>query len=241
MGKFNFIFHYYCVAIFCFSCSTQTEAQQNTNQNFSNSQPQTNIINSDVKNEVDTSKWKTYTDAKNGFSFQYPPDLILRKNGGNVRLYHFIKYRYQDPCDMSSENPPTLDRLIDFDVAFAVVKKDFAKVLKANENLEETPFDIPQLSGKIEGKSVRHTFEFCGYYEYFYPLRENETLIIKDQIAGYLYEMAYSEAKKTDAWKNPNVIKPEMQATILAKILESFKVSQKKNNSERQNKQLWWK
>ncbi|MGI9035602.1 MAG: hypothetical protein ACR2GD_06140, partial [Pyrinomonadaceae bacterium] len=172
-------------------------------------------------------EWKIYADKKNGFSFRYPPNLILQKKGGKVRLYHFTKYRYQDPCDMRSENPPFLDKLIDFDVTFEIVKKDFASLVEEFQDMEEAPFKIAKLMGKVEGKSVKRTFEFCGSYEYFYPFKKNKSLVIEDKIPGYLYELAYSEAKKTKAWKNPNVIKPEESALILSKILESFNIPQK--------------
>lgn len=214
---------------FCFSCSVQTEAQKNINNtsgqaNQNTNQTKSSSDNSTVKDDIDTSQWKTYKDAKNSYSFRYPPNLTVQKKGGKIRLYHFIKYRYQDPCDMSSDNPPFLNKLVDFDVTFKVAEKDFANLVKELQDKEEAPFEIAKLTGKVEGKSVNHTFEFCGSYEYIYPFKQNKSLIIEDQIAGYLDEKAYSEAKKTDAWKNPNVIKPEESARILAKILENFKI-----------------
>lgn len=219
---YAFIFVIVILTALCFSCSAQTEAQKNTKQNIKS--PQTSNKNSAAENEIDISEWKTYKDSKNGFSFRYPANLIVQRKGGKVRLYHFIKYRYQDPCDMSSENSPFLNKLIDFDVTFEVINKDFTKLVKELQDTEEAPFEIPKLSGNVEGKSISHTFEFCGSYEYIYPFKKNKSLTIEDQINGYLSELAYSEARKTDAWKNPNVIKPEESARILKEILENFKI-----------------
>ncbi len=45
---------------------------------------------------IDISGWKIYKDAKNGFSFRYPPNLTVQRKGSTVRLYHFIKYANQE-------------------------------------------------------------------------------------------------------------------------------------------------
>ncbi|MGI9035225.1 MAG: hypothetical protein ACR2GD_04200, partial [Pyrinomonadaceae bacterium] len=114
----------------CFSCSAQSEAQKNVNETFN--QTNQDIVQaqpspadkSPVKNKIDTSEWKIYADKKNGFSFRYPPNLILQKKGTKVRLYHFINFKYQDPCD-GRDNPPMQKKLVDFDLTLKVVNKSF--------------------------------------------------------------------------------------------------------------------
>lgn len=223
------------LVILCFSCSARTEAQRNIEETFNQNQTNNNKVSlpdklqdtlqSDAAKEIDTSKWKTYKDVKNGYSFRYPSNLTLQKKGDKIRLYHFIKYHYQEPCGFE-EDSPFLDKLIDFDVTFKIANKDFSTADWGEYGLL-SPSERPKLAGTIEGKHYMKASHFCGYYEYIYPFKKSKSLIVEDQIIGYLYKLAYSEAEKTDAWKNPNVIKPEDSALILGEIIESFEISQK--------------
>ena len=212
---------------FCISCSAQTEAQKNikpaTNQiNQNKTQVPLSPSKPTVTKEIDISRWKIYRDTKNGFSFRYPPNLILQKKGNIVRLYHFIKYRYQEPCGFEEESA-FLEKLIDFDVTFRIANKDFSKEDWGDYGML-SPSERPKLAGTVEGKYYMKTSHFCGHYEYIFPFKQSKSLIIEHQITGYLYKMAYSEAEKTKAWNNPDVIKPEEAASILGKIIESFEI-----------------
>lgn len=212
--------------ILCLSCTTQTEAQKNvnqsSNQNVNTAEAQTSNNDSAVKNEVDTSKWRTYKDTKNGYSFRYPPNLILQKKGGKVRLYHFINFKHQDPCDMRN-GPPFLNKLIDFDVTFEVVNKNVDRAI------DDLPLsDYPQsaawkLAGTIEGKSIRQTIELCGNDAYIFPFKTNKSLVITDEIISLFSGFDGTSEQVAKALRHPSVIKPEMSAKIVENIFSSFK------------------
>ena len=44
--------------------------------------------------EVDTKDWKTFTDVKQGYSFQYPEKLSLTTDGEYVRLFRKVPYDF---------------------------------------------------------------------------------------------------------------------------------------------------
>lgn len=231
------------VSAFCFSCAVQTEAQKNTN----NASVQTNRTessndNGTVVKNAEAARWKTYKDPKNNFSFRYPPTLALQKKGGNVRLYHSIKFRYQDPCD-ERDNAPVLNKLIDFDIAFKVVNKDYNTVIreknggsavadnapngagepansqkKIDEDFEEGDFTEV---GNLKGKFFWLAVEGCGGYEYVYPLGTGKSLVLRQEDISIFNHANSTGGADARALKNPNVISPARQNEIVRQILET--------------------
>lgn len=211
----------YLLTMYSISCSAQTGALSNSsNPQLSSNQtpvvsPQGNRAESEP---LDTSKWKKYVDKKNGYSFLYPPNLILQKKGSLVRLYHFIKFRNQEPCDNRS-NPPLRAKLIDFDITFEIVNKGFESKDWETSGTQ-VPFEMPKLKRDVAGRSNWYAYDGCGEYEYIYPFKENQSLVIKEQIIGFFSPIAGNEANIKKALQNPALIKNS--ADIRNRIIESF-------------------
>jgi len=211
--------------VLCLSCTTQTEAQKNLNQSSNQTvnaaEAQTSKNDSAVKNEVDTSKWKTYKDTKNGFSFRYPPNLILQKKSDKVRLYHSFKFPHQDPCD-KRDNTPVLKNLTDFDITLKVVNKNFQTYKWAEYDREsEIKFGKTHAGGKI----VSHAYDGCGYDEYIYPFKNAKSFVLEYQITG-LFSPIYTDFPgASEALRQPDLIKNEEK--LIKAILGSFEFAKK--------------
>lgn len=76
--------------------------------------------------EEQTRAWKTYQYPSSDFTFRYPQNLVLSREGSRIKLQHSIKFKHLDPCDYS-DNARSLSRLVDFAVSFELVSKDNEK------------------------------------------------------------------------------------------------------------------
>ena len=204
--------------IFCFSCTTHTEAQKNSNQPTNiNTNPVE--VSDDFKEppvEIDTSKWKTYKDQKNRYSFRYPSNLILQKKKNGVRLYHYINFKHQDPCD-GRDGPPFKKDLIDFDILFKVVNKSFNSY-KWEQYDKEADF---RLGGLESGKMVSKGYDGCGIDEFIYPLDKTSTFIAEQKVIGLFSAINSSLPETKDALAHPDLLKNELE--VMRLIIESFK------------------
>ncbi len=66
-----------------------TETQQTNTQT-----PPVNTQANNSSSQVDTSNWKTYTNTKQGYSFQYPKELYLDTSNTTVRLFRKVPYDF---------------------------------------------------------------------------------------------------------------------------------------------------
>lgn len=215
--KLSLIFTVTALTISCFSCSTQTEAQRNTNQNSDNIQPQANGNDSDIKNKIDISNWKTYKDTKNGFSFQYPSNLTLQKRKGEVRLFHTVDFEHQDPCD-GRDNPPIQKKLVDFDLRIKIVNQSFQN-RKWEESDQDAEVKLSRANQTAEGKIVSHGYDGCGYDEYVFPFGNNRSFVMERQIIG-LFSPIYADFPRAkEARALPDLL--ENEEAIIKEILES--------------------
>ena len=203
--------------IFCFSCTTQTEAQKNSRQPTNVNTNPVEVINepAELPIEIDTSKWKTYTDPKNRYSFRYPSNLILQKKKNGVRLYHYINFKHQDPCD-GRDGPPFKKNLIDFDILFKVVKKSYSSY-KWRQYDKDT--DI-RLGGLESGKMISKGYDGCGIDEFIYPLDKTRTFVAEQKVIGLFSAVNSSLPESKEALAHPDLLKNELEMMRL--ILESF-------------------
>lgn len=198
------------------ACSAQTEAQKEIEQNSPDNQLQKKG-DTNTEKQIRTSEWKIYKDSKSGFSFHYPPNLILqKKRNGTIRLYHTVDFNHQDPCD-GRDKPPVLKKLVDFDLTLKVTNGNFYKRKFTDDDTDaETEF------GKLnrEGKVIEHSYDGCGYYEYVFPFGENKSIVLEHQIVG-LFSPIYTAFPGAEAARRlPDLIKSDK--IIIKGILESF-------------------
>lgn len=203
------------MTILCFSCSAQTEVPKTVNQDKTIQTDSSKNVSS-VKNEIDTSNWKIYKDTKNGYSFRYPPNLTIQKKKNEVRLFHTVNFKHQDPCDGRDE-PPMQEKLVDFDLTFKTVKKSFQN-RKWEESDQNAEFKLGKLNA--EGKIKSHSYDGCGYDEYIFPFGANESFIMERQIIG-MFSPVYTDFPGVQEAKNLLDLL-ENEDNIIKEILESF-------------------
>jgi hypothetical protein len=157
------------------------------------------------------SDWKTYTNTKDGYSFQYPTKLSLITSGGEVRLVHTISFKnYDGGCDMvgNAELSETLD---DFNIDFAIVA---SKVVP--------PYvDGTYNKGSIKGDWAYSGAEGCGQTVYYFPISGNRTLLVTKQELQVLSPVVSAEVRNK-VLAVPGVISHEEANSIIEKILSTF-------------------
>lgn len=216
--KLSLVFTIIAAAVSCFSCSVKTEAQKNTNQNSGTAQTQTNGNNSEVKNAIDTSNWKTYKNAGDGFSFKYPAALIVQKKAREVRLYHTVDFTHRDPCDGRDE-PPMQKKLVDFDLRIKIENKSFQS-RKWEEEDRDAEIKLGAANQNAAGKIVSRGYDGCGFDEYVFPFGNNKTFVMRRQIIG-LFSPIYGDFPGAkEARQLPDLLENEDE--IIRGILESF-------------------
>lgn len=170
----------------------------------------------DVSN-VDTSKetnsdFKTYTNTKFGYSFEYPSKLSISVLDDVVSLSHNIPFENRDGgCDMRGDAELS-ETLEDFGISIRVVAG------KANPPYVDGTYS----KGELAGEWVYMGAEGCGVSDYYFPITGNRTLIVTKNEIQILSPVVTSEVR-AKVLAVPGVITYEESKTILDQILSSFK------------------
>jgi hypothetical protein len=188
----------------------------------SNSGSQERNIADKISDKEDTSTWNTYQDQSTVFTFRYPQNLVLSREGNGLKLRHSIKYKHLDPCDYS-DNTKSLPRLVDFELGLEVVNErtSIDPDLKQSNDGDFGGTTIGHLKGEFERISV----EGCGEYRYRFPLAGDRTLIVRREIIGIFSPTAQKFVDKKTVLKQPGVIKPEEEERLFKAILSTLKLA----------------
>ena len=136
--------------------------------------------------EISTSEWKTYTNSKDGYSFEYPSKLSASSNNGEVYLSHSIPFdNYDGGCDMKgdSELSKTLN---DFGMSVQVI----------SGKLTPPYVDGTYSKGELSGIWAYKGAEGCGNTEYYFPISNNRTLIITKEEIQVLSPIVSAEVRE---------------------------------------------
>jgi hypothetical protein len=184
-----------------------------------------------VKNE--TKDWKIYQYKKPGFEIRYPADVLkISKEGEKVILTHSIPFEHVNPCDFVGD-APLLKELTDFRVALETISKSFKETIRANESysiilnylindtLRIEPGFIDKMSiGELNGYRIAEGVEDCGFFAYYFPLDQNNTLKVE---RSFITELQPIIRDYKEYLKLPGIIPPGEEEQLFSQILSSFK------------------
>lgn len=138
-------------------------------------------------NQIDNG-YMEYSDSN--IYFKYPKNLLVSKNEEIVSIFHDIPFKNTGACDMEGDET-IYPKLTDLDIQiqrFDTPLVDTVKNLSpyipeenfVNGELQENPGFIDKVTiGSFSGFSIYEGAEGCGYTTYYFPISENQTLVVK--------------------------------------------------------------
>ena len=176
------------------------------------------VVNPPVGEETVTenNSTKTYTDPKNGYSFQYPAKLSLVTTADGVNLSHTIPFEnHNGGCDLrgDSELSKTLG---DFDLSIQVIEGE----------IKPAYIDGKYSKGVLTGSWSYMGAEGCGQTKYIFPITGGKTLVVMKSEIQILSDVV-SPDTKAKVLAVPGVISQQEAKLIVDQILSSFKFTSK--------------
>lgn len=187
---------------------------QQTNQT-----QQTNTQTPPVNTQINNTNWKTYTDKKYGYSFQYPEKLSLTSSGEVLYLLHSIPFdNYAGGCDMKG------------DARLSKTLNDFNLSIKIISGEADPPYvDGSYSKGVLNGKWAYMGAEGCGKTSYYFPITGGRTLVVTKSEIQMLSPVVSPDVREK-ILAVPGVISYEESKVILDQILSTFKITPKVSN-----------
>lgn len=160
----------------------------------------------------ETANWKTYTNTKQGYSFQYPKKLSLSTSGEVVNLSHSIPFEnHAGGCDMKGDSELS-KTLGDFNLSINIVSSEV-----------NPPYvDGNYSKGILNGKWSYMGVEGCGQTNYYFPISGNRTLIVTKAQVQMLSGVASADIR-AKILAVPGVISNNESEIIFGQILSTFK------------------
>lgn len=170
--------------------------------------------------QVNTSSWKTYSNAS--LSFQYPTLLSLKQDNDTVTLSHSIAYKHYDFGDMKGDQPP-LERFTDFYISFKVFNKNLKELVQSSaypgwDYVSKNSFKF----GSFEGFRITEGVEGSGKDVYYFSISSNKTLVIDRAL---IPELTPFNGEYQTYLNLPGIIPPPQAEEFFTKILTSLKVN----------------
>ncbi len=172
--------------------------------------------------------------STNGIAFTYPTKLSLTDTDEMITLHHKIPYKNTGGCDMMGDEK-TYDTLTDFHVTFRIASTSLIQTVRnmssyipkenfEGDTLKVTPGFIDSFeAGELQGFAIYEGAEGCGYTTYYFPIRNNKTLIIqKESIQALSGVRGNAEIEKILAV--PGAISKEESENIFINILNSLTI-----------------
>lgn len=158
-----------------------------------------------------------YSNEQYGFSFDYPKTLTLENIQNGFSLSHSIPYKHLDFCNM--KDATTLDSVTDFNLVGEIKTGKVEDVIKSDNFSDVTSLQNKVSFGQLSGYLLSMGAEGCGVDEYYFSLKDNNTLIIKNYWVGELSEI---NAEKEKYLALNGIILPQKNKEFLSGILNSF-------------------
>lgn len=177
-----------------------------------------------------TAGLKTYNSNLYGFMFEYPNVLTLKSTDNEFSLYHSVPFKHSDPCNL--KDGASIDVITDFNITGTIENGNINDVLRS-ANYYGINFDsngkpvIDENSGVKEFKNVNligYIYsmgnEGCGVDVYYFSLKNNKTLVLRDLWVG---EFSPANGYTGQYDKLAGVILPDKHSVYLNQILSTFK------------------
>jgi len=179
----------------------------------------------------ETANWKTYTNTKLGYSFQYPEKLYLDTPTitDSVFLSHQIPFENRDGgCDMKG------------DAELSKTLTDFGMSISIVSGTKNPPYvDGNYSKGILNGKWAYMGAEGCGQTNYYFPISDNRTLVVEEAQVQMLSGSATPETR-AKLLAVPGVISNEESKTIFDQILSTFKFLNSDTTAENMTVQVYF-
>jgi hypothetical protein len=177
----------------------------------------------------------TYKNSSLGISFSYPKILTASTTSEMVVLHHEVPFVHHDYCDFKGEIDTTINTLTDFNVSFRIKNKNLVDTMKElspyipqenfiNDMVIESPGFIDKFSvGNLSGYKIFEGAEGCGQTTYYFPLSNNKTLIVQEELIT-VFTGAIDVENMDKALAVPGVINKEKSGEIFTSILSTLKI-----------------
>lgn len=178
---------------------------------------------------------KTYRNASLGIYFSYPKTLTASTTSDMVELHHDIPFTNNGDCDMIGDEK-TYERLTDFHMSLQTLNKNLVDTMKTlspyipeenfvNGEVVESPGFIDRYSaGSFSGFAIYEGAEGCGQVTYYFPIKNNNTLVIRKASIQALNPSVRSEENINAVLAVPDVISNEKSEEIFNEILKTLEV-----------------
>jgi hypothetical protein len=176
-----------------------------------------------------------YKSKNFGLEFAYPKEIVITENTKEISLNHSIPFKNYG-CDMKGDGI-SYDKLSDFGVSIKFYNKSLVDTAKlessflTSENfsgskLVVSPGYIDSYKvGSFDGYSIYTGVEGCGYTNYYLPISNVKTLVVKrNQVQEFSGIVTPDVKEKVLAV--PGVISKEKADLIFNQILTSIKFNQ---------------
>jgi uncharacterized protein YxeA len=176
----------------------------------------------------------TYKNSSLNISFNYPKILTASTTNGVIVIHHDIAYENKGDCDMMGDEK-TYPRLTDFKVTIQKIKMGLIPTMKdlspyipqenfVNNAVVPSPgfIDIFKV-GNLDGFAIYEGAEGCGQTTYYFPIGNNETLVITKASIQILSGVVAKD-KMNEVLAVPGVISKEKSEAIFDSILETLKI-----------------
>ncbi len=176
----------------------------------------------------------TYRNTTLGISFRYPKILNTSVADGKVVLLHDIPFENTGECDMMGEET-IYPRLTDFRVTMQKMNKSLVDTMKTvspyipqenfvNDQVVESPGFIDKFSvGTLKGYAIYEGAEGCGQTTYYFPIKDDQTLII-GKASIQILSGIFSDNREKEVLAVPGVISREESNQIFLSILQTLKI-----------------
>lgn len=174
----------------------------------------------------------TYRNSALGISFKYPKILTASATDGTITLFHDIPFENTGECDMMGEDT-IYPRLTDFRVTMEKMNKGLVDTMKTkspyipqenfvNNQVVESPGFIDKFSvGTLNGYAIYEGAEGCGQTTYYFPVKNDQTLIVGKASIQILSGVVSNE-KALEVLAVPGVISKETSEQIFLSILQTL-------------------
>lgn len=175
------------------------------------------LIGAGVFYFTEKSPSSIYNNEQYGFSFDYSNTLTLENTQNGFSLSHSIPYKHLDFCNMKEAT--TLDSVTDFNLVGEIKNGKIEDVIKSDNFSDVTALQNKVSFGQLSGYLLSMGVEGCGVDEYYFSLKDNNTLILKNYWVG---EFSESSAQKEKYLGLNGIISPQRSREFLSGILSSF-------------------
>jgi hypothetical protein len=179
-----------------------------------------------------------YQDAEQGYEIASSSSILLIHHDGWAVFEHTLLHEHPNPCRFAPEDPETLDKIVDFHVAFRLDPRNLAEIIRADSPPEFSEHYLkdgklvltfglidPYSAGGLSGARIINVKQGCGRWRYYFPLADGRTFIVD---RWRVPELSPALPESATYQRLPGIIPESNEETLFRQMLESFRPTGKK-------------